>query len=110
MFCFCRTTKVSAYPRRDGFLLFFNERWTSVLCLILTVSFSRNPNPLTSVGVNMNVTLFSYTKAFGDGPRHFEPYEEDIWAGRPSSNYPTKGMDIFNVHWLPLQRHQDPKP
>ncbi|GFU56810.1 hypothetical protein TNCV_2539801 [Trichonephila clavipes] len=27
--------------------------------------------------VNINVALFSYTRAFGDGPRHFEPWSSD---------------------------------
>ncbi|GFX43760.1 hypothetical protein TNCV_4110391 [Trichonephila clavipes] len=27
--------------------------------------------------VNINVTLFRYTRAFGDGPRHFEPWSSD---------------------------------
>ncbi|GFW43587.1 hypothetical protein TNCV_4769431 [Trichonephila clavipes] len=28
-------------------------------------------------GVNIDVALFSYTGAFGDGPRHFEPLSSD---------------------------------
>ncbi|GFW14140.1 hypothetical protein TNCV_3547291 [Trichonephila clavipes] len=27
--------------------------------------------------VNINVKLFSYTRAFGDGPRNFEPWSSD---------------------------------
>ncbi|GFW16240.1 ras-related protein Rab-7L1 [Trichonephila clavipes] len=30
-----------------------------------------------SEGGNINVTLFSYTKAFGYGPLHFEPWSRD---------------------------------
>ncbi|GFW71638.1 hypothetical protein TNCV_2548511 [Trichonephila clavipes] len=49
----------------------------------------------------------SYTKAFGDGPRNFEPWssnEEDTSADKPSHNFyttPTGGrlrINIFNVH------------
>ncbi|GFW37962.1 hypothetical protein TNCV_4631631 [Trichonephila clavipes] len=28
--------------------------------------------------VNINVALFSYTRAFGDGPRHLEPWSSDV--------------------------------
>ncbi|GFX91531.1 SCAN box domain-containing protein [Trichonephila clavipes] len=28
--------------------------------------------------LNINVALFSYTKAFGDGPRNFEPWSSDV--------------------------------
>ncbi|GFW57168.1 uncharacterized protein TNCV_540851 [Trichonephila clavipes] len=28
--------------------------------------------------VNINVALFSYTRAFGDGPRNFEPWSSDV--------------------------------
>ncbi|GFY35220.1 hypothetical protein TNCV_5045941 [Trichonephila clavipes] len=51
--------------------------------------------PVTlKVRVNFNVTLFSYTRAFGDGPRNFEPWssdEDDTRAGTPSPNYHTNG-------------------
>ncbi|GFS62519.1 hypothetical protein TNCV_1262981 [Trichonephila clavipes] len=30
-----------------------------------------------SEGVNINVALFSYTMAFGDGPCNFEPWSSD---------------------------------
>ncbi|GFX87085.1 hypothetical protein TNCV_2151391 [Trichonephila clavipes] len=42
--------------------------------------------------VNINFALFRYTRAFGDGPRHFEPQssgEYDILPGTPSPNYHT---------------------
>ncbi|GFW34208.1 hypothetical protein TNCV_384241 [Trichonephila clavipes] len=42
--------------------------------------------------MNINVTLYSYSRAFGDGPRNFEPWssdEEDTWADTPSPKYPT---------------------
>ncbi|GFW90012.1 hypothetical protein TNCV_2172071 [Trichonephila clavipes] len=45
-----------------------------------------------SEGGNINVALFSYTKAFGDGPLHFEPRssdEDNTRAGNPSPNYRT---------------------
>ncbi|GFV80742.1 hypothetical protein TNCV_4619031 [Trichonephila clavipes] len=29
-------------------------------------------------GLNINVALFSYTRAFGDGPRNFEPWSSDV--------------------------------
>ncbi|GFY34597.1 hypothetical protein TNCV_1372881 [Trichonephila clavipes] len=29
-------------------------------------------------GLNINVALFSYTRAFGDGPRYFEPWSSDV--------------------------------
>ncbi|GFX56623.1 hypothetical protein TNCV_3954501 [Trichonephila clavipes] len=38
------------------------------------------------------VALFSYTRAFGDGPRNFEPWSsevDDTWAGTPTPNYHT---------------------
>ncbi|GFV45994.1 hypothetical protein TNCV_1921231 [Trichonephila clavipes] len=28
--------------------------------------------------LNINVALFSYTRAFGDGPRNFEPWSSDV--------------------------------
>ncbi|GFS65372.1 hypothetical protein TNCV_2451801 [Trichonephila clavipes] len=49
----------------------------------------------------------SYSRAFGDGPRHFEPWsscEDDTRASTPSSNFhitPTGGrwsINRFNVH------------
>ncbi|GFW57964.1 hypothetical protein TNCV_1419111 [Trichonephila clavipes] len=40
-------------------------------------------------GVNINVALFSYTRAFGDGPRNFEPWPSDTCAGTPCPNYYT---------------------
>ncbi|GFW19016.1 hypothetical protein TNCV_165291 [Trichonephila clavipes] len=33
---------------------------------------------LVSERVNINVALFSYTRAFGDGPRNFEPWSSDV--------------------------------
>ncbi|GFW60588.1 hypothetical protein TNCV_569341 [Trichonephila clavipes] len=45
-------------------------------------------------GVNINVALFSYTRAFRDVSRHFEPWssdEDDTRAGTPSPNYHTNG-------------------
>ncbi|GFW82354.1 hypothetical protein TNCV_3818351 [Trichonephila clavipes] len=44
--------------------------------------------------LNINVALFSYTRAFGDRPRNFEPWssdEDDTRAGTPSPNYHTNG-------------------
>ncbi|GFW77533.1 hypothetical protein TNCV_2499251 [Trichonephila clavipes] len=29
-------------------------------------------------GSNINVALFNYTRAFGDGPHHFEPWSSDV--------------------------------
>ncbi|GFW96635.1 uncharacterized protein TNCV_2846921 [Trichonephila clavipes] len=39
--------------------------------------------------LNINVTLFSYSRAFGDGPRNFEPWSRDVddtSAGTSSPN------------------------
>ncbi|GFV11603.1 hypothetical protein TNCV_975931 [Trichonephila clavipes] len=45
-------------------------------------------------GVNINVGLFSYTRAFSDRPRHFEPWsidEDDTWADTTSPLVHTNG-------------------
>ncbi|GFW74256.1 hypothetical protein TNCV_2524601 [Trichonephila clavipes] len=34
--------------------------------------------PKLPQSVNINVALFSYTRAFGDGPRNFEPWSSDV--------------------------------
>ncbi|GFV66570.1 hypothetical protein TNCV_3894611 [Trichonephila clavipes] len=47
---------------------------------------------------DINVALFSYTWAFGDGPRNFEPWSSDVddtRDGTPSPTYhttPTEGL------------------
>ncbi|GFX52480.1 hypothetical protein TNCV_4324961 [Trichonephila clavipes] len=54
-------------------------------------------------GVNINVAPFSYTRAFGEGPRNFEPW----------SNYPTVlpkefvAVDDDNVCAAPLMADKD---
>ncbi|GFW33672.1 hypothetical protein TNCV_2212041 [Trichonephila clavipes] len=64
-------------------------------------------------GVNVNVTQFSYSRAFGDGPRNLKPRssaEDNIRAGSLSLNFhttPTReslSFDILNAHRLPTQR------
>ncbi|GFU48897.1 hypothetical protein TNCV_3209011 [Trichonephila clavipes] len=61
--------------------------------------------------VNYNELLFNFSRAFGDGPRNFEPWssEKDLLELEvPSPNFhitPTGGylsLDIFNVHRSPL--------
>ncbi|GFV38438.1 hypothetical protein TNCV_4393191 [Trichonephila clavipes] len=53
----------------------------------------------------------SCTRAFGDGPRNFEPWssnENDNRADIPSTNFDTTStggrlsFDIFYEHWLPM--------
>ncbi|GFT26490.1 hypothetical protein TNCV_3603421 [Trichonephila clavipes] len=42
-------------------------------------------------------TAVLYTRAFGDGPRHFESWssdKDDTWAGTPSPNYHTNGRTL----------------
>ncbi|GFV83760.1 DUF4817 domain-containing protein [Trichonephila clavipes] len=51
--------------------------------------------------VNINVALFNYARAFGDGPRHFEPWssdKDDTRAGTPSPNYHTNGSTFEPRH------------
>ncbi|GFU74558.1 hypothetical protein TNCV_616041 [Trichonephila clavipes] len=58
------------------------ENWTSRLDYIQA-----------SRGTHMPEILFKiYTRAFGDGPRNFEPWSSDVddtLAGTPSPNYRT---------------------
>ncbi|PRD33598.1 UNVERIFIED_CONTAM: hypothetical protein NCL1_17189 [Trichonephila clavipes] len=45
----------------------------------LGVQGQRKPTkPLINLGVNIKVALLSYTMAFGDGPRNFEPWSSDV--------------------------------
>ncbi|GFV65500.1 hypothetical protein TNCV_1737371 [Trichonephila clavipes] len=65
-------------------------------------------NPLHGVDSN----TFSYSKAFGDGPRNFETWssdEDDIRVGTPPNFHipPTRGhlnLDRFNVYHPPTRR------
>ncbi|GFU79035.1 hypothetical protein TNCV_548481 [Trichonephila clavipes] len=44
--------------------------------------------------MKINVALYSYTRAFGNGPHKFKPWssdEDDNSAGIPSPNYNTNG-------------------
>ncbi|GFX33062.1 hypothetical protein TNCV_5042301 [Trichonephila clavipes] len=53
----------------------------------LSQKFSSSWEPYTSL-------FFPYTRAFGDGPRNFEPWSSDVddpWTGTPSPNYHTNG-------------------
>ncbi|GFW53798.1 hypothetical protein TNCV_3938921 [Trichonephila clavipes] len=57
--------------------------------------------------VSINVALYNYTKAFGDGPRHFEPWssdEDDTLAATPSPNYHTNERTFA----LSIERHRSP--
>ncbi|GFX15639.1 hypothetical protein TNCV_2131251 [Trichonephila clavipes] len=51
--------------------------------------------------VNINVSLFSYSRAFGNGPRHFEPWsrdEDDAKVAASLNFHTTRGhlsLDIF---------------
>ncbi|GFU06788.1 hypothetical protein TNCV_4353471 [Trichonephila clavipes] len=72
-------------------------------------SFNRHYN----VTANVNVALVSYTKAFGDGPRHFEPQssdENDTRAGTPlltttpHQREDVSALDRFIMHRCPTRR------
>ncbi|GFV59845.1 hypothetical protein TNCV_4739731 [Trichonephila clavipes] len=39
---------------------------------------TRSEHGLMHLGLNVNVALFGYTRAFGDGPRNFEPWSSDL--------------------------------
>ncbi|GFW68977.1 hypothetical protein TNCV_2918751 [Trichonephila clavipes] len=66
--------------------------------------------------MNINVTLFNYTGAFGDGPRNFEPCSSDKDHARRVSWHPPLltttphqredvcALDRFNVHRSPTRR------
>ncbi|GFW01466.1 hypothetical protein TNCV_5031161 [Trichonephila clavipes] len=50
------------------------------------------PVPTSSEMRNTLKSMLSYTRAFGDGPRNFEPWSSDVddtLAGTPSPNYHT---------------------
>ncbi|GFT87593.1 uncharacterized protein TNCV_4302211 [Trichonephila clavipes] len=55
----------------------------------------------------------SYTRAFGDGPRNFEPWSSDVddtWVGTPlltttpHQREDVSALDRFNVHRCPTRR------
>ncbi|GFY19160.1 hypothetical protein TNCV_4225241 [Trichonephila clavipes] len=55
--------------------------------------------------MNINVALFSHTRAFGDGPRNFESWSSDV-DGTPSPYYHSKFVDVsaldrFSMHRSP---------
>ncbi|GFW77009.1 uncharacterized protein TNCV_2724391 [Trichonephila clavipes] len=64
--------------------------------------------------LNINVALFSYTRAFGDGPRHFEPWSSDVddtceqasplLTTTPHQRENVSSLDRFNVHRYPTRR------
>ncbi|GFW73006.1 hypothetical protein TNCV_831271 [Trichonephila clavipes] len=59
--------------------------------MLTAVPLGQNSNPGEGMDVCKRVV---YTRAFGNRPRHFEPWssdEEDTKAGTPLPNYHTKG-------------------
>ncbi|GFT71237.1 hypothetical protein TNCV_3002291 [Trichonephila clavipes] len=62
-------------------------------------------------GVNNYIALFSYTKAFGDGPGNFEPWSSNVndalvWQllSYTTPREDVQALDRFNVHRYPTWR------
>ncbi|GFT31446.1 hypothetical protein TNCV_608661 [Trichonephila clavipes] len=61
--------------------------------------------------MSINVALFSYTRALGDGPRHFEPWSRDkddtraapLLTTTPHQREDVSALDRFHVHRSPTR-------
>ncbi|GFY32287.1 uncharacterized protein TNCV_3557951 [Trichonephila clavipes] len=78
-----------------------------------TFILNKNFSPSVSYGMNINVALFSYTRAFGDGPRNFRHGQVTWTASELASPLLTttphqwedvSDLDRFNVHRCPTRR------
>ncbi|GFX65140.1 uncharacterized protein TNCV_4820311 [Trichonephila clavipes] len=63
--------------------------------------------------MNINVALFSYTRAFGDQPRHFEPWQvtwttpelaPPLLTTTPHQREDVSALDRFSMHRCPKRR------
>ncbi|GFX44096.1 hypothetical protein TNCV_4118921 [Trichonephila clavipes] len=83
-----------------------------IFCMVNFIS-ELGKNAQVGVGKLTFEFFVCYTRAFGDGPRNFEPWSSDVddtRAGTPSPNYHTtptedvSALDRLNVHRCPTRR------
>ncbi|GFW19257.1 uncharacterized protein TNCV_255841 [Trichonephila clavipes] len=74
---------------------------------------SENPRPVVWKNDTLPLDLIRYTRAFGDGPRNFEPWSSDVepWSSdppllttKPHQREDVSALDRFKVHRCPTRR------